>query len=262
MGTALLELGLEPGVSPERWLVERADAVAAVHASHAAAGAETLLTCSFNLASQRVERSQVEDLAARAVAVARGAAPGATIAGALGPSGLAGPGKPKPRAAEVAALYSRAFSALASEGVDLLWAESQYSAVEARSAARCALQSGLPVVVTVAFTGTDARARLPDGTAVDELLEELAEMGAAAVGINCVLPGTGGIGEAIAHVASRVKIPVVAKPSPGLPGHVISPDAFGMWCRTLRTAGASWIGGCCGATGEHVAAAARIVHEQ
>lgn len=261
MGTALLARGLEPGVSPERWLHERVDEITAVHAAHAAAGAELLVTCTFNLASSRVNRAAVEDLAALAVAVARGAAPGTAIAGGVGPSGLAVPARPRPRSAELAALYSRAFSALAAEGVDLLWAESQYAAVEARMAVRCALQSGRPVVATVVFTDADERrAALPDGTPVDELLQELAELGCAAVGVNCLLPGTPGVAELVARVAGSVAVPVVAKPSAGLPGHVITPEAFGAWCASLRAAGASWIGGCCGATADHVAAAARALH--
>jgi 5-methyltetrahydrofolate--homocysteine methyltransferase len=260
MGTSLLARGLEPGICPERWLVERPDEIAAVHAAHAAAGAEILLTCTFNLASSRVDRSQVEDLAARAVALARGAAPGRTIAGGVGPSGLFSPARKAPRAAELAALYSRAFGALASEGADLVWAESQYSAAEARTAVRCALQAGKPVVASVVFTGAAAgRAALPDGTPVDELLEELAALGAAAVGVNCVLPGTAGVAEVVARVARRVNVPVIAKPSAGLPRQVISPEAFGVWCATLRSAGASWIGGCCGATADHVAAAVRAL---
>ena len=260
MGTTLLARGLEPGVSPERWLVERPDEIAAVHAAHAAAGAEVVLTCTFNIASSRVDRSSVEDVAARAVALARSAAPGATVAGAVGPSGLCDPARRPPRAAELAALYSRAFSALAAEGVDLLWAESQYSAAEARTAVRCALQSGERVAASVVYTGArGGRAALPDGTLVDDLLEELAGMGAAAVGVNCVLPDAPGLAEAIAGVARRVTVPVIAKPSAGLPGHLLTPEEFGERCRSLRAAGASWIGGCCGAGAEHVAAAARAL---
>jgi 5-methyltetrahydrofolate--homocysteine methyltransferase len=85
-------------------------------------------------------------------------------------------------------------------------------------------------------------------------------MGAAAVGLNCVLPGTPGLAEVVARVARRIDVPVVAKPSAGLPGHVVSPEAFGAWCTSLRGAGARWIGGCCGATADHVAAAARVIH--
>jgi 5-methyltetrahydrofolate--homocysteine methyltransferase len=261
MGTALLARGLALGVSPERWLVERVEEVAGVHAMHAAAGAEVITTCSFNLASNRVDRHEVQDLAVRAVEVARRAAPGRIVAAGVGPSGLWSPASAPPDTATVAALYSRAFSALARAGADLVWAESLYSAAEARVALCCALEVGKPAVTTVVFTGAPGgRAALPDGAPADELLEELAATGAAAVGVNCVLPGTPGLSPLLTRLVKRVAVPVVAKPSAGLPGHVMTPEAFGAWCRALREAGASWIGGCCGASADHVAAAARAVH--
>jgi 5-methyltetrahydrofolate--homocysteine methyltransferase len=260
MGTALMARGLPAGTSPEQWLDARAEEIAAVHAAHVAAGAEVVLTCTFNLASRRVAAARVEELASRAVVVARAAAPGAVVAGAVGPSGLSHPAQPPGPAAALEALHARAFAALAAAGVDLLWAESLYAAGEARAAVRSALGRGRPAVATIAYAGAArGEAVLPDGTSAAALLEELAAMGAAAVGVNCVLPDAPGVDALIERLARRVSVPIVAKPSPGLPGRVIAPQAFGAWCARLRSAGASWIGGCCGATADHVAAAARAV---
>ncbi|WP_242344101.1 homocysteine S-methyltransferase family protein, partial [Anaeromyxobacter terrae] len=100
LGTALIARGLPLEALPEEWLVTRPDAVREVHAEHAAAGAGLVLTCTFNLAAPRlaarVDPGRVEALAATAVRLAREAAPHARVAGALGPTGLAGPGRAAP----------------------------------------------------------------------------------------------------------------------------------------------------------------------
>ncbi|HSN89777.1 MAG TPA: homocysteine S-methyltransferase family protein, partial [Anaeromyxobacteraceae bacterium] len=90
MGTALIARGLPPGAFPEEWALERPEEVAAVHAAHAAAGAGLVLTCTFNAAAPRLEArldpARIEAACAAAVRLARGAAPGALVAGALGPT--------------------------------------------------------------------------------------------------------------------------------------------------------------------------------
>src|SRR5690554_2940447 len=117
MGTALADRGLDPRAPPERWLVERPGEVGAVHAAHRAAGAEILLTCTFNLASRRVGDERVEVLADRALSLARSASAGALVAGAVGPTGLTGlgPGAAAPASA-LEELYAPALGALASAG--------------------------------------------------------------------------------------------------------------------------------------------------
>ena len=113
LGTELLDAGLPRDALPESWLLARPDVVGRVHASHAAAGAQVVLTCTFNLAGPRLRKSGIaaplEELARRAVDVARQAAPGARIAGAVGPTLLAGSAAP----AELRERYEEAFRALA-----------------------------------------------------------------------------------------------------------------------------------------------------
>jgi methionine synthase I (cobalamin-dependent) len=73
------------------------------------------------------------------------------------------------------------------------------------------------------------------------------------VGVNCVAPSDA-LARLVARVAPGLGVPLVAKPSPGLPGKVLAPAAFAERVRPLVEAGAAWVGGCCGATAEHVAA--------
>ncbi len=258
LGTELLDAGLPRDALPERWLLERPEAVERVHASHAAAGAQVLLTCTFNLAGPRLREAGIAeplpDLARRAVAAARRAAPGIRVAGAVGPTLLAGSASP----AELRERYAEAYHALAAAGVDLAWTESHWDLAEARAALAAARATGLPAVATFTFGDAGGVLTVASGEPALACLDAIASDGAAAVGTNCVLPGAP-LEALLSRAAPRLSIPLVAKPSAGLPGDILAPDAFASWALELSRAGASWIGGCCGAGAAHVAAAARAL---
>jgi 5-methyltetrahydrofolate--homocysteine methyltransferase len=258
MGTALIDCGLPPGALPERWLLERPDAIAAVHASHAAAGARILLTSTFNLAGPRLRAAGVEasleELARRAVQLARDAAPSLRVAGALGPTMLAA-GVDR---AELRERYAAPFQALATAGADLLWTESCWLLEEARASLAAARSTGKPVVATVGVRLERGVLRCGSGQPALECLEALAMDGATAVGVNCALPGDP-LDGLFRAAAVRLNVPLVAKPSAGLPGHVLAPASFAAWIGELAQAGAAWVGGCCGASAAHVAACARFL---
>jgi len=258
MGTALLARGLPAGALPEDWLLDRPDEVAAVHAGHAAAGARVLLTCTFNAAAPRLGPRlgpRVEALCARAVELARGASGEARVAGDLGPSGRFPPGGPAPDPSPVAAGYARAARALAAAGADLLWLESQWEPAEVRLALAAARAAGLPAVVTFTLRQEGDRLVALGGAAAEACLESALAEGAAAAGLNCIPAGPGLA--AIARWAHRrLGAPLVAKPSPGLPGAVLSPEAFAEALRPALDAGLEVVGGCCGAGPEHLRAVA------
>jgi 5-methyltetrahydrofolate--homocysteine methyltransferase len=267
MGTALLARGLPAGALPEEWLLGRGDEIAGVHASHAAAGAEVVFTCTFNLAAPRLAERlgafEPGPLARAAVALARGAAPGARVAGALGPTGLFGPGRTPPALPEVSARYAGAARALAAAGAELLWLESAWDLAEARAALAALRGAGLPVAVTFTGLGLDAATgppRLPDGTPLLDALAAVAAEGAAIAGVNCVPAGVPLA--ALAAAAVERGVPFAAKPSPGLPGEVLPPDRFAAALAPVLRAGARYIGGCCGATAAHVGAVAALARER
>jgi 5-methyltetrahydrofolate--homocysteine methyltransferase len=257
MGTALVARGLPAGALPEEWLLSAPGEIAAVHAAHAAAGARLLLTCTFSAAAPRLEARvdarQLEDLCARAAALARRAARGALVAGALGPTGLSPPLGPGAAAGELQERYARPLAALAAAGVDVLWIESQHDLGEARAALAAARRTGLPAAVTFGWPERGGRYATPDGAPALEWLRAAAADGAAAVGVNCVFPGPA-LDALVADAVAALRVPVVAKPSPGLPGAVLAPDAFAAALRPAVAAGAQWVGGCCGASADHVAA--------
>lgn len=267
MGTALLARGLAQGAIPEEWLLTRPEAIAEIHAEHAAAGARILLTCTFNAASPRldarVDPDRLEALCGWAERLARGAARGALVAGALGPTGLAVPGGPDRSRApvEAAARVGRAARALATAGVDLLWLETQWDLAEARAALRAARETGLPVVVTFTLRAAGTALIAPDGTRAEALLAAVAGAGASAAGVNCVEAGPA-LGALASWARGGLGIPLAVKPSAGLPGAVLTPAAFAAAIRPAVEGGAALVGGCCGAGGEHLRAVAALAGDQ
>jgi 5-methyltetrahydrofolate--homocysteine methyltransferase len=258
MGTALLARGLPAGALPEEWLLSRPEEVAAVHAAHAAAGAQVLLTCTFNLAAPRLHERlgtvPVEELASRAVAAARRGGQAVRVAGGIGPSGLFGPGL-SPDPTRAAAGYDRAAAALAAAGAQLLWLESQWDLAEARLALGAARRAGLPAVVTFTLREGSGGLAAPDGTLAEQLLAAAEGDGAAAVGVNCMSAGPA-LAQLTRLARARLGVPFVAKPSPGLPGAIEAPERFAAALRPALAAGLAAVGGCCGATADHLRAIA------
>ena len=257
MGTALIARGLPPGALPEEWVLSRPEEIAAVHAGHATAGARLLLTATFNCAGPRlcarVNPARIEALCGSAERLARGAAPGSLVAGAVGPTALAPPLGPGAPAAELQALYARPLVALAAAGVDLLWIEGQYDVAEVRAALAAGRATGLPTVVTFGFPEREGRLR-PQGDADALALLLAAEAGgAAAVGLNCVFPGPA-LDALVDEALPRLRVPLVLKPSPGLPGALLAPEAFAAMVRPALERGVRIAGGCCGAGPEHLRA--------
>ncbi len=264
MGTALQARGLARDVLPEEWILSRPEEIEAVHAEHAAAGARILLTCTFNVAGPRldarVDPARMEALCGGAERLARSASRGGLVAGDLGPTGLARPGDPAPPRPELGERYDRPARALAAAGVNLLWIESQWDLDEARAALAVSRRTGLPVVVTFTLRSRGLQLEAPDGTPAEECLAAVASDGAAVAGVNCVPPDA-----ALAVLADwarrRLPVPFAAKPSPGLPGALLSPGAFADSFAPALRAGARLVGGCCGATADHLRALAGALAE-
>ncbi len=261
MGTALIARGLPAGALPEEWVLSRPEEIARVHAEHAGAGAEVLLTCTFNCAAPRlaarVDPARIEDVCARAVGLARQASrPGGLVAGALGPMGPL-PGAPLP-GAEIVERYRRPLAALAGAGADVVWIESQWEVREALLALEAARATGLPAVVTFGFPERQGRMHEPGGVPAEVCLAAAEANGAIAAGVNCVSAGFA-LAALARWAAKHLAVPFVAKPSPGLPGAVLAPAAFAAALSPAVEAGLAIAGGCCGATGDHLRALAEVL---
>lgn len=268
-GTNYQNMGIEPGVAPEEWVIDEPEHVRELHRRFVAAGSDLVLTCSFGGTSLRLAD---ERLAGRAVEVNRRAAELAReavgedvlVAGSLGPTGhLTEPLGPLTRALAVAT-YAEQARALADGGVDLLVLETFFSLDEGLWALEGITSvSDLPLVVSYSF---DQGTKTMMGLTPTQVVEAFAPLGVAAIGANCgkSLDDTDRIVEGL--LAAADGLPLWVKPNAGVPRMVrdavvydAGPDDLARHLAGYAAQGARIVGGCCGSTPEHVAAIARAV---
>lgn len=261
MGTMLQAAGLTGGRSPEQWNVHQPDAVRAVHAAYAAAGANILTSNTFgaNRLRQRRSKRPIAELVTAGLTLAREAADAADqpcfVALDIGPLGtfLAPLGTITfEEAVELFAEPIAAGAALA----DCILIETMGDIGEAAAAVTAAKQiSTLPIFVTLSF---DANGRLLSGATPEQAVAELEPLGISGIGCNC------GVGPAIMQrhlirMRACTDLPIFISPNAGLPRYDdgktvydLSPEAFANQMQAIYQGGASVLGGCCGTTPEHI----------
>jgi 5-methyltetrahydrofolate--homocysteine methyltransferase len=265
-GTNYQNMGIEPGVAPEEWVVDAPEKVQELHRRFVAAGSDIVLTCSFGGSSLRLAD---EALHGRAVEVNRRAAELAReavgedvlVAGSLGPTGhLTEPLGPLTHDLAVAT-YAEQARALAEGGVDLLVLETFFSLDEGLWALEgIKSASDLPLVVSYSF---DQGTKTMMGLTPTQVVEAFAPLGIAAIGANCgkSLADTDLIVDEL--LAAADGLPLWVKPNAGVPRMVgdtviydAGPDDLAGHARGYVDRGARIVGGCCGSTPEHIAAIA------
>ena len=145
---------------------------------------------------------------------------------------------------------------LCDAGVDLLLVETMNTGREALVAARLALETELPVLVSVILDAANSQ-RLLSGEEATEILEQLGRLevnGRSVAGllVNCTP----------VHVAERALAEnrgtlIGAYPNAGHP-RATSPSEFAAWGRNALALGARILGGCCGTTPDHIRALASL----
>ena len=264
MGSTLMTLGLELGAAPELWNVDFPERVAGVHAAYAAAGARLILTNSFGASRWRLDRhgltSRHAELNRAAVAVARGGAPEALIAGDIGPSGLLLAPLGPLGAEEARAGFAEQAQGLVDGGADLIWIETMSDLAEVMAAVAGVreVSAEIPIVVTMTF---DTKGRTMMGVRPEQAVQALAPLGVAALGANCG-NGPAEMLDVIGKMAATgTTLPLIAKANAGMPTLVdgratydATPGAMAQYARDVRARGATVIGACCGSTAGHLAA--------
>jgi 5-methyltetrahydrofolate--homocysteine methyltransferase len=270
LGTELRRAGLPEGSCGEVWNLTRPDKVRAVHEAYAAAGAEVLLSNTFQanpvaLARHALEE-RLEEINAAAVRLARRAAgPHRFVLGSVGP--ILEPDRPE--FAERQALH-RVLASL--EGVDGILFET-CSSPAALAAVEYALHrvgeiEGLPLLLSLTYH-RDPAGRLVtlSGHAPETYARHAQRHGAAALGVNCGRDmGLGEVVEVVRRYRAVTDLPLFARPNAGTPWrgeggwtYPLGPEALAAGLPELLRAGATLVGGCCGTTPAHVAGLARAL---
>jgi len=253
-------------------------ALAELHREFLRAGAEVLQALTFYASEEKLATvglaGRVDDINRAAVRVARSvAAEGdALVAGNLSLTWAYDPADPG-SADRVRALFDRQLEVQVGEGIDLVIGETFSYLGEALIALERAKATGLPVVITMSFEKTDARAY--EGDDPGTCARRLVDAGADVVGINCLrdpertLPLAAQMRTAVpeARIATQ---PVAYRVTDEQPDFTSGPEfPFALEHLTLsrgemadyavraRDLGIAFIGSCCGSVANHVRAMAK-----
>jgi len=232
MGTRLIARGLDLSRhDPSLWNLEAPEKVRSIHQLDHDAGSDALFTNTFGAHLATVPEAVAESINATAVRLAREAiGAGGFVIASLGPRNV------------WEQRDFRQIEILSASGVDALALETARpeSALTALRAIR--ERTNLPVLVSL-FARPES-----------DFWREAEDAGAAALGINCIADF--GLIRAILEDAARVvDLPLLVKPSAGLPGaEPAGPEMFANEVKGWLDRGARLIGGCCGTTDRHLRA--------
>ena len=166
---------------------EHAEKVTAVHRAYADAGADVIQTNTYQANREALAvhglAEQVKEINTTGVILAREAVPETIyIAGSVGPVSFQSLDPPAPSTKTIRRLFKEQMDALVDAGVDLLVLETFVSPKQAEIATKQALTYGVPVIVEISgVSGGTVGA----GLDVRVFAQELEQLGAHAVGINC-----------------------------------------------------------------------------
>jgi 5-methyltetrahydrofolate--homocysteine methyltransferase len=263
-GTNLIARGLPGGMLAEKWVVEQPEKIVQLHTDFINAGANIILTSTFNGTPIRLKGSSLDGKAKminqKAIELAQTAVDGADvyIAGSLGPVGqLIKPFGPLTMD-EVSAAYAEQAEVLSENGIDLLVLETQFDFNEIKAAIQGIRSvSSVPLIASISY---DRGRRTMMGMSPAYAGKELDNLPVDGIGINCGHSIEDNLQNLI-ELRPTTKKPIWFKPNAGLPHlnsagttvYDVNPEQMGAQAPSWLVAGAQIIGGCCGTTPEHLA---------
>jgi homocysteine S-methyltransferase len=250
-------------------LIEEPERIVDVHRAYLDAGADLVITASYQasfegLAARGFDEAAAAEVFRRSVELARGAVGDrpALVAASVGPygamlangaeyTGVYGLGDPDAERPVLRAFHMARAEALAAAAPDLLAIETIPSGVEAEALVQMLDELG-DVPAWVTFSCRD-EGHLHDGTPIETAVATVAASRAVVgVGVNCTAPSA--VPGLLRRAATRTTLPLVAYPNRGATWDPVAkswrgdavPEGFGPLALELRAAGARLIGGCCG----------------
>ena len=273
MGTELQRAGLQPGECGELWNLTQPEKVRAIHRAYVDAGAEVLLTNTFQANPAALARHNLEGqlgvICQAAVDLAREAAgPDRCVLADIGPC-LNDPD----RAGRAALVLPKVVHALADAGPDGFLIETSTNPDAVARLLKALFSDRLvPPPLLVSFTywhDRENRVRTIDGLTPCQTARGIEPYAVAAIGVNCGRDmGMPQILEVVEAYRDNTWRRIFVRPNAGTPKQVEdhwvyphSPEYMASWLPELLEAGVSMVGGCCGTTPAHIAAFRPIVEK-
>lgn len=267
-GSNLQKAGMPRGCCTEAWVLEHPQALTQLQQAFARAGSQILYAPTFQaqpiaLAREGLDR-ETEKVNAKLVALSRSAVPECLIAGDLTTLAAFCDSWDPDNIDLLIENYRRQIRGLIDGGADLLIAETLMYPQEAEAILTAAeLENAGAVMCSFVMT---ADGSLFSGRDAVPVLRDLAEMGAAAVGFNCVTADMM-TPFLVRKLAKEISAPLLCKPNAGMPiiddtgvpRYDMATDAFAQILLDCKKSGAKLLGGCCGTTPAHIAAMTNIM---
>jgi 5-methyltetrahydrofolate--homocysteine methyltransferase len=254
--------GLKPGETPEDWNITRPEDVREIHREYLASGADIINANTFGANPLKYHGAyRIEEIISAGISLAREACDGfksKKVALDIGPTGRL----LKPTGELDFERAYNAFTEAVIYGVkakaDLILIETFSDAMELKAAILAAKEnSNLPIYATVALSEDGKLLTGADIECIGTLFETL---GVDVCGFNCGL-GPDKLIPYVERLSHITHLPIAVKANAGMPKiadgktiFTVGAEEFAQNAAKLVDAGASFIGGCCGTTPEHIAA--------
>ncbi len=276
-GVILQSLGCDPGESVEKWGLEHEETLRKLHKSYIEAGADIILTNTLGGNSIKLKKYNLDDevrslnkeLAEIALDVVSAFDRKIYVAGNVGPTGELMEPYGLLTESDLIKSFSEQIKVLSETRVDLIFIETMMDVNEAVCAVKAVKEScDLPVFASISFNPDRNGFRTVMGNSPEQAVEMLQSAGADVVGSNC----GGVLAEMMPDLVKQMKKAgarlVVIEPNAGIPtvinGKTVfpqSPQEMAKSFPAIVDAGANAVGGCCGATSEHIRLIVKTVRE-
>ncbi|HEY7310035.1 MAG TPA: homocysteine S-methyltransferase family protein [Gemmataceae bacterium] len=270
MGTELLRAGLAENDCGEAWNVTNSERVRVVHQAYADAGAEVLLTNTFQANRPALwRRSEKPDDPKPYIEAAQKIIAALTSAKRFA-LGSIGPEVTPPSTTEFPFLYflSEIVGAFPRHSPISGLILETYSTPRVRFVVKKTLNSGFPALLSMTYQ-RNAKGKIVtlSGHKPEWFAQRAKHWGVAALGVNCGRDiDMDDIIEIVRRYRAVTDLPLFARPNAGTPTkkgkrwiYPHTPEAMAARLPVLLEAGVSMVGGCCGTTPEHVAAFRPII---
>lgn len=268
-GTTLWSLAEAKGYAKDpvwKYNVEHPDLVREMAQQYIDSGSQVILTNTFGANGPAVSRSSgysVEEVVSAGVRIAKEAAAGTGVKVALdiGPLSMLMEPYGDLTEEEAEEIFRVQIGAGMAERPDLVVLETFMDLEMMKVAAKVAKSFDVPVLCTMTF---EARGRTMMGNSVEDIVEELTDLGVDGVGLNCSLGPVDAL-PIIRDFAGKTDLPLVFKPNAGKPvlgddGREVSPYSAGMFAEEIAPVLdiVTYLGGCCGSNPDYI----RVLNEK